>query len=366
MRAGLWLLALAAAAWCGERWEIRFFHDEDDSRLVLNDLAFLSEERGVACGALVERSRERGALVTSFDGGRTWSLGWAPEACLSLCAVGKAGLWMVAPRAAYRSEDGGRTWKRVPAPEGILRVYFRDEERGWAVGRRKGVYETSDGGKTWQRVGSAEQVRANPDHTCFRWIAFADRQHGMIVGGYQGPRRQEGEPIPEWLDPRMGERQRERPGLGIVLETRDGGQNWEASVTTMFGQITRVRFSPSGRALAVVEFERSFEWPSEVFLLDWRTGGSERIFRRADLAITDVVIAGDGRGYLAGVEPVGRKVRLPVAGKVRVLQSENLRDWREAEVDYRAFGRRAMLAESGSGRLWLATDAGMILERVEE
>jgi hypothetical protein len=37
----------------------------------------------------------------------------------------------------------------------------------------------------------------------------------------------------------------------------------------------------------------------------------------------------------------------------------------ESPVDYRAVARRVMLAENG-GRLWLATDTGMILNLVQE
>ncbi len=366
MRLQWCLLALTAGGWCVERWEIRFFHDGDESRLVLNDLVFVSERQGAACGLLMERGRERGTLVRSGDGGRTWSLAPAPEPCLSLSASGERRLWMVARGGLYLSEDGGGTWRRLRAPDGLLRVYFRDDRHGWAVGARKGVYASSDGGETWERVAAVEQVTAKPEHTSFRWIAFADLVRGMIVGGYEPPRREGRDRLPEWVNPEDTARRRERPSLGIVLETHDGGANWKASVSTMFGQITRVRLAPDGRGLGLIEFRWAFEWPSEVFRLDWRSGASERVFRSADLAVTDVLISSEGWGYLAGVEPVGTKVRLPVAGRVRVMRSRDLRRWEEAEVDYRAFGRRALMAESGPGKLWLAADGGMILERLCE
>lgn len=360
------LLAWAGVAWSAERWEIRYFYDADASRLLLNDLVFVSAQRGLACGSLVERGRERGVVITSVDGGRNWSMGGAPEPCLSLGVAGEDRLWMVGRRGLYVSEDGGAGWTRVRAPDGLLRVYFRDGKLGWAVGARKGAYATSDGGRTWEPLPASADVHANPEYTFFRWIAFADQERGMIVGGYEAPRHEDREMVPEWVDPRRAERRREWPALGIVLETQDGGRSWKASVTTMFGQITCVRLAADGRGLGLVEFRRTFEWPSEVFLLDWRTGRSERVFRSPDLAVTDVALTADGTGYLAGVEPVGRRVRLPVPGRVRVMRSRDLRQWEEVDVDYRAFGRRVVLAESGQKQMWLATDGGMILERVPE
>jgi hypothetical protein len=47
------------------------------------------------------------------------------------------------------------------------------------------------------------------------------------------------------------------------------------------------------------------------------------------------------------------------------LKSENLTDWQEMPVDYRASAVRAVLRSSGDGSLWVATDSGMILKWTE-
>jgi hypothetical protein len=47
---------------------------------------------------------------------------------------------------------------------------------------------------------------------------------------------------------------------------------------------------------------------------------------------------------------------------VRVKQSTDLLVWRELEVDYRAVAKRATLAVSPNGSVWLACDTGMILK----
>jgi hypothetical protein len=115
--------------------------------------------------------------------------------------------------------------------------------------------------------------------------------------------------------------------------------------------------------LALVEFHDAFQWPSEVYRTDARTGGSARVFREKNRAVTDVLMAG-GSGYLAAIEPPGTLRDLPIPGKLKVLTSEDLSKWVEMQVDYRAEGRRAVFAKAGTCDLWVATDAGMILKLV--
>jgi photosystem II stability/assembly factor-like uncharacterized protein len=364
MRCAAWLACLAAIVQGAEVWELRYLYDADNSQLSLADFVFASARRGMACGVLREDGRERPVLLMTGDGGSTWELRPVPDACLALFFVNETTGWLVGRKGLYRSEEAGMAWRRIPAPSGLLRVWFADERRGWAVGTHKAVYATTDGGSNWQRVPAADEVKTTPEYTAYVWIVFADAQRGMIVGNSRPPRRDEAKQLPEWLDPERAQRRRERPSLGIVLETRDGGSSWSSSVTSMFGQITRVRLAADGRGLALIEFTRPFDWPSEVFSLNWKGGRSERVFRRADRAVTDLALARDGWAYLAAVEPVGQKIRLPVPGKIHVLRSQDLSRWEEAEVDYRAFGRRAMLSEAPDGRLWLVTDAGAVLERV--
>jgi hypothetical protein len=69
--------------------------------------------------------------------------------------------------------------------------------------------------------------------------------------------------------------------------------------------------------------------------------------------------------FLAAVEPPGRLNTVPIPGKVKMLKSVDLVDWKEMEVDYRATATTLVLAGPDPDHLWLATDTGMILHLVK-
>lgn len=363
MRRSLILFGLGLLIGCAqaaEHWELQFFYDKDNSALTITDLKFPSARRGIAIGHLTENGKSKPTALITSDGGATWTLIKLKQEGFSLFFLDESVGWMVTRKAIWKTVESGRSWKKVgKSPRGVVRVYFLDENHGWAVGSDKGIYETVDGGKNWNRLPVVDEVESSPEHTSFTWITFHGRA-GMIVGASSPPRAGTGQ-LPDWMVPERASRHREWPRLNILVETRDGGARWRSSTTSMFGRITRVRLGPDGLGLGLVEFFDEFDWPSEVFRLDWRTGKSTRVFRRKDRAITDVVLPAKGSAFLAGFEPAGRLVRSPIPGKLRILQSKDLTNWQEMDVDYRAVAHRAMLATAGEKHIWVATDTGMIL-----
>ncbi len=366
MRTLACLVALAALGFGADRWRIQYFHDEDDSTLTLADLSFPTRSRGIAAGLVSESRRERPAALVTTDGGEHWEMIHPPQIALSLFFLNETVGWMVTRNGLWKTEDFGRNWKKQNSPEEVLRVWFHDANRGWAVGLRKSVHETSDGGRTWTRVAAGDAPKANLEFTAYSWISFANEREGIIAGWSSPPRRSGQQRLPEWMDPEEAQGRRDWPNLAILLDTRDGGAHWKPSVTSMFGRVSRIRLAPDGHGLGVVEFSNTFEWPSEVFRLDWRTGKSTRVFRRKDRAVTDAALAPGGRAYLAAIEPQGLEIRLPVPGKLKLLRSDDFVQWQEMEVDYRAYGRRAILAAADAAHIWVATDAGMILKLAAE
>jgi photosystem II stability/assembly factor-like uncharacterized protein len=358
-------LLLAAAAVSGQgRWRLQYFFDQPRAELAILDLQFASARRGAALATLRQDGRIRPLLLVTRDGGGHWDLLPLKEAGRSLFLLNESTGWIVTEKGLWQTRDGGASWVKVAPGRNFLRVWFLDEQRGWAAGLNKGAWETHDGGKHWSLLPVLGEVRARRESTAFEWITFVSGRHGLLAGSSVPP-RDLGSPLPDWMDPESHEARRQWPSLSILLETRDGGRNWKHSITSMFGRITRVRLAADGRGLGLIEFQDAFRWPSEVFRLDWKTGHSERVFRREDRAVTDVTLAPDGPAYLAAVEPAGKLRRSPVPGRLHILRSDDLTTWSEMPVDYRAVARRAVLAAAGRKDIWVATDTGMIL-RLEE
>jgi len=271
---------------------------------------------------------------------------------------------MVTASGVWGSGDAGRTWKRLARLRGLLRVHFITDQHGFAVGAPKAVYETEDGGRTWTPVKAAAEPKSTTEFTTYRALDFLDERVGLIAGSSRPPRR-ERQRLPDWMDPEQTRLRPERPTLTIMLETRDGGRNWRSAETSLFGVITQIKLA-EGRGLALVRFLDWFDWPCEVYVLDWRTGRSQRTFRHADRNLTDIAILPDGVAYLAGFEPAGRLPGSPVPGRLKISRSRDWLKWEEMPVDYRAVARQVVFAAAAGGPLWAATDTGMILKLVRE
>jgi hypothetical protein len=355
------LFAAAGLAQTGPAVSVKFFHDEDRSSLSLGEIAFSSPQRGVVLG--ISDSEKDGtrpiALVTS-NGGANWTPVRLKKPGISLFLLDDSHYWMVATDGVWFSAEGGREWKKLSSPKGVLRVHFLSATRGFAVGSKKQAWETRDGGLKWTPIAAAQSAKGDPNITAFTYIAFGDSLSGIITGHVRPQRRKYDRELPAWVDPEAAAR-RAVPRVEISLDTRDGGATWTPSAASMFGDIMIIRMSPLGWGLGLLRFMEGFEYPSEVYRLNWRSGTNERIYRDKSFHITDVAIAGGGGpAYLVGVEQSGPLIESPIPRRVRVLESGNLKSWKELEVDFRASATNVRAATAGT-ELWLSTDSGMIL-----
>ncbi|MBV8847117.1 MAG: hypothetical protein JO307_30275 [Bryobacterales bacterium] len=371
-----WLLLAMAPVLSAQRWTLQYFFDEAKARLTIADLAFPNAQRGIAVGWTEEGEHKPKpvALVTS-DEGAHWTVIPLQDLPRSVFFLNDSQGWMVSEDGIWFTEESGRSWRKIseqlkpdkklkPSPPGglILKVWFNDAQHGYGVGYQKTVVQTSDGGHTWTPVPDAAKPTGNPVFTGYSQIAF-DGPLGIIAGAAIPPRRDLG-PLPTWMDPERATKARQVPTLTLTLQTRDAGGHWTPDNAPLIGFVSALRIAAPD-ALYVFSYNASFQFPSEVFHSDFRTGESTSAFHQADRRVTDIALFPGPVAFLAAVEPPGRLNTVPIPGRVKMLTSTNLKEWKEMPVDYRAEATTLTLAGPDPKHVWAATDTGMILHLTE-
>lgn len=360
----LFAAALLSAAPARDKWNVAYLYDEDQSSLVLRAIEFPSDQRGIAIGLLNDKGRPRPVALVSSDAGKTWEQVRLKDEPLALACFTDEVCWISTGRGVWRSDEGGRDWKKVSDTKGILRMQFTSANDGYAAGARKSAWETKDGGKTWTLLSAAKELDSNPDHAQFSSIAFAGAL-GIIAGNSRPPRRDDSL-FPDWMVPEEAAKRREFPATMIMLETRDAGKTWTSSKSAVFGTVTTLRMQPEGLgAVALLEYFQSFETPSEVLMVNFRSGRSESIYREKTTAVTDIYAGPNGAVLLAGVQTTGMR-GLPIPTKLRFLEGTYASGaastfWTAHDVDYRATATRVSVARKPNGQYWAVTDTGIIL-----
>jgi hypothetical protein len=342
------------------RWALEYFYDRDEDTFTINDFSVVSNQFGIAVGRTVTRHDKTKPFSVVMRDGKTWNPQPIPENGVSVFFLNDSLGWLVGEKTLWRTEEGGRDWKKLKKLQDVMRVHFLDAKHGFAIGQHKTVLQTHDGGETWDEVAEAKKPSTNPDYTSYNWVEFQNAKTGIIVGSGIPPRRSESDK-PAWLDPQAAEKQREWPVMTIALETKDGGATWRSQTAPAFGITTRFRAAASGQSLVLIRFTNAFDWPSELYLSKPGGGGTTRVYREKKRMVTDCAWWPENNAVVAAVEPPGRLHMLPIPGKLHILTSSNLKEWKEMKVDYRAFANRAMLAVTGPKDAWVATDTGQIL-----
>jgi hypothetical protein len=360
----LWLLAVWVTPLAAQKWQVQYFYDKAKSGFVIADLQFPSATRGVAVGVIMEGKSQQPTSVVTSDGGAHWQTIPLKEPPVSLFFLNESNGWLVTTKGLWRTVEAGKTWTKLPkVPGQIFRVYFLDENHGWAVGPKKTALETQDGGKTWKPLGvNAAQYGEDIHYSAYTYIAFATPKIGLITG-WNIPPRHFGPRLPDWVDPESTLRQREPPHMSYTLATADGGANWTPSAGSLFGTVARIRFAPNGKGLGLMEYGAAFHYPSEVYSIAWPTGATHTVYRETNFAVSDIWLASDGTAYLAGTQVRGQ-LRSLIPSKVQVLTSRDLQNWTPIPVDYRAEATGVVVAGADDDHLWLATNTGMILKLV--
>ncbi|AZQ10377.1 WD40/YVTN/BNR-like repeat-containing protein [Shewanella khirikhana] len=119
-----------------------------------------------------------------------------PNAVKSLLLdIGRAGDHMVAVGERGHVLLGNGSWQQVETPTRaqLTKVFFVNDNLGWAVGHDATIIHTRDGGKTWELQFSAPELERP-----FMDVLFINESEGFAIGAY-----------------------------GLFYQTRDGGKSWQ-------------------------------------------------------------------------------------------------------------------------------------------
>ncbi|MBI3667787.1 MAG: hypothetical protein HY236_16410 [Acidobacteria bacterium] len=352
------LLAFPAAG----RWKIQYFYDQNDSSLSISDFRFPSPQFGIALGVIMGKKGHKSVAVITRDTGGSWDLSPLQEPGLSLFFLDASTGWMVSQKGhIWKTVDAARSWSQAGL-SGIratpLRVFFLDETRGWLLCDQKQVYSTADGGRSWQPLLAAARPELPSTDSLYTVAAFFNRDAGLLAGWSRPADRRSPEPDLAFARP--------SPAATLLLATVDGGKNWSFRSFPSLGQIASARFLGADTALLLVHRpDPRSSAPSEILSLDLKTFQHRPLYSNKDRWITDIEFAGPGRLLAAAIDQAGRAPTPAIPSKLKVLESADLKEWTEMEVDYRADAARAILAVPEPAHAWLATDTGMILQLVQ-
>jgi Photosynthesis system II assembly factor YCF48 len=349
----LWLILSPLSA--EPRWNIQFFYDRADSNFAIEDLQCPTTLHCVAAGLIDDKNgHEKGAVVITSDGGLHWSQYEVKERPLSLFFLDESQGWMVTDRGLWSTVEGGRVWKKVQGHKGMLQAWFLDANHGYLTGVKGFVQETSDGGKTSTQLEASGQA---PDASSLNYDIISFRgTHGIIIGA------------PNASSPILFDSRPQAPvnGKVTVLETVDGGKKWKYGTLSIDGELAQLRMSQQGTVVTLILYtDTKHPVASAVFEIPLGSRNGRKVFAQRDRAATDIALLSDGGAILAAIEPPGNSTQVPIPGRLRILRSENLKEWQEMDVDYRAIGQRAIIAAPDPRHMWVATDTGAILGLAE-
>lgn len=344
----LWLAPLCLAA--APRWNIQFLYDHADANFAIEDLACPTAQHCVAAGLIDDKKgREQGEVVVTSDGGLHWSQYEVKERPIALFFLNDSQGWMVTDRGLWSTLEGGRVWNRLLSRKGILATWFLDANHGYLAGLKGLAQETNDGGKTWVNLEASQKI---PDGQLLNYdIISFQGLHGIIVGAA------------DMLEPAaVYPAAVPISGKITILETLDGGQKWTSGKIALDGELAQLRMSKQGFVVSLILYSDP-EYPvaSAVYRTQLGSPDGRIIFAERDRAATDIALLNSGGAVLVTVEPPGNSTQVPIPGKLKILQSSNLKVWQEMDVDYRALAQRAIIAAPDPQHMWVATDTGAIL-----
>lgn len=210
----------------GQTWEVQFSDGSDFTDLTRVENTFYATNRN-------------GKVYRSTDDGDTWEALETPAENWLLGVdfpTAETGYLVGLDSTVLKTTDGGQNWNElaIPTSKNLRRAYFQDPDRGWVLieGNEAELFHTEDGGSSWSVIDL-------PRSTFWKEIYFSAPDTGYLVGG--------------------------SASVGFLLQTTDGGQNWE-QIHSTYGLLNSFeqREGPAGPVFWVAGFGGNIERLGEV------------------------------------------------------------------------------------------------------
>jgi len=140
----------------------------------LREVYFINSNTGWTVG-------EGGTILKTTNGGTNWTIQVNFRFAYFIgCYFLNANVgWASGDGGLYKTTDGGNSWNIQNGPSGLTKVYFTDQNNGWAVGGTDGstpyvgdIFKTTDGGTTWSHTTN------NTTWARFYGVQFVDANTG--------------------------------------------------------------------------------------------------------------------------------------------------------------------------------------------
>lgn len=295
----------------GKRWSAQ----ATGSTATLRSVRFNDAQHGFACGdgdaaaprasghMVMGRAPNSGSLLSTSDGGKTWSQQWITNSFEIWCVETSAAPTLQAGNGwdphldgdILRSADGGKTWTERRAFRALSDIRAVDKQRWIAVGSPVSVGFTGapkdplldakacralysrDGGKTWS------PSKGSDGSTCLRGL-FARKGLALAVGDG-----------------------------GAILRSEDDGETWTAVKAEVPADLRAVAAAPDGAMILAGGARGVFAFSTDAgktWKASW-TGRAEALYAAAACGGTFWVAGANGTALSCDAKALAEAKNLP-------------------------------------------------------
>lgn len=267
---GILATALSATA----NWDI--LQKQDPEIRDYMSIAFTSTNNGWAVGVSPLELDYPGFIGFTTDGGTTWNKAEIDvDAQLArIYFLDENHGWAIGEKGKIVATTNGRDWEiqtsKVDNP--LKGIYFVNKEVGFAVGANDTILSTKTGGRTWRVVqGGVIGAIGDDEATMYNAIQFLDESTGWVAGVHVVPQVSQNSVIQKtvdggqtWVNQETGTEDvledifflDDQYGWavgenGLVLHTSNGGEKWTTQTSGTEETLRSIRFTDQYMGWAV-------------------------------------------------------------------------------------------------------------------